>query len=231
MRIAITIASYLLLISLFVGCGGEKPPLHDPVPTSARNAATTPAPTEPGGFQPNLSVTIHAEAINNLLQAIGTLSKTRHVGPKTGLTTYSLEVPPPTVEIIADSALMRTNVTVKALGTEYTTEAVGGAHVTYDPKLDQLFLDIGKLTVDVHMKPLGIPINLDNVDISDLYQPRIKLLGNLPLATDFKVKKPDTGKEPIQIKITRHQISYRPGVVILDMVVDFTPGATSAPPG
>ena len=215
----------LLLLAAGSGCKKDQPPVPPPAEIPARSE---PAPRSPGdSLRPNLSLTIYEDAINDLLQAVGPLDRSGHVGPKTGLTSYSLDVPPPVVEIRRDSAFLRTDVTVKALGTQYTTPAIGQAQVEYDPAKDELYLAIGKLTVDIHMKALGVAIKLDRVDVSGFFAPRIKLLGKLPLATDFDVKKPQTGKEPVRFAVTRHRITYLPGRVVLDMVVDFTP-ATAA---
>jgi hypothetical protein len=224
-------ARWILPLVLFLalvggGCGkGKKQPAEDlslrEHPTRTEAASPEPAAAPGDTFKPNLSVTIRESAINDLLKAIGPLNRSGHVGPKTGITAYSLDIPPPLVEIRRDSAFLHAQVTVKALGTQYTTEAIGQASVEYDPQHDELYLALGKTTTDIHMKALGVAINLDNVDISSFYSPRIKLLGKLPLATDFTVKKPETGKEAVRFTVARHRITYRPGFAVLDMVVEF----------
>lgn len=214
----------LVVVGLVVVLGLSIQTDDPPNPAEAGASDTTRVSRQDtASVTPHISFVIHQSAINDLLAAIGDLEGDGSVLFRSGLTKYAWKVEQPRLTIADTGAVFVADVSVKGFGMDYTTEGLGKAHIEYDHANDQINLVLETIIVEIRTKILGKEIKLGELDIAAFYDPKVKILGPLPLQTDFNVKKQDE-KKPIHFAITDHKVRYEKRQVTIDFEVNFSEG-------
>jgi hypothetical protein len=176
-------------------------------------------------FRNDISMVIHQSAVNNLLAAIGGLSGDGSLFAKTSLTKYKWFVQNPRVSFCDTGAVFLADVRVMGFGTDYESQAVGFAHLDYDQSQEEIDLSLDQVMVELKVKLLGRELRLSRIDVASLYGSKIKLIGPLPLQTDFTVKK-HKERMYINFSIVDHRVRYSNEYATIDFQVEFKESAT-----
>lgn len=186
--LALVILGALILVAMVIYVNAPSVQSADGVlDSSARPTVDTATYTATSST--NLSVVLHQSALNDLLEATGSLKGEGPLLFNSKVATFAWKAEQLRVQITDSGAIFTANVFVRGIGMNYQSPAQGAGTVEYDLDKEQIDLVLSDVPFDFRFKILGKRIKIATLNIANLVGPRIGILGNLPLHADFTVKK------------------------------------------
>jgi hypothetical protein len=187
------------------------------VPPTPQKAVFVP-PSVEALTESNVTVTVHQSAINDMLMAMFPIEGEGRLGKAPLSISYTWRLEKPHVELTDSGAVISAEADLRILGKSYHVAAQGKADIRYDSTTQELYMDVQDMAAHTDGKVLGIPLVGLHLSPTVIH---VRILRQLPLFTQFKVKKPQDVREEVRFSVAGYRIRYEKQRAIVDLNVKF----------
>lgn len=183
----------------------------------------------------DFAVTLHEEAINKVIAAIGDISGTNDYEVMLIKGKYHWTIKNPKINIRPDSSNFLCDAIVKCGPFDYKTQVVGDVKISYDHIKNLIYVKISHAIFELYTMIFDKKFHIKNIHLEDYFKEPFAFEGPKTMATDMEFTMPDSTVKKIYIQPTdcRMELKWKEICTSCEIAVSdkpFNPKIKLAPP-
>ncbi len=157
----------------------------------------------------DFSVSLHEEAVNKVLVAIGDISGTNSYEVMLINGTYTWTVRNPKINIRPDSSYFTCDAIVKVSLFDYKTKVVGDVKINYDNNKNLIYIKISHAVFELYTVIFGKKMHIKDIHLEEYFKEPFAFEGPRTITTEMEFPMPDSSKKKIFIQPTECRMELK----------------------
>ncbi len=150
----------------------------------------------------DFAVSLHEEAINKVIAAVGDISGTNDYEVMLIKGKYHWTIKNPKINVRPDSSNFLCDAIVKCGPFDYKTQVVGDVKINYDNAKNLIYIKITRAVFELYTMIFDKKIHIKDIHLEDYFKEPFAFEGPKTMATDMEFTMPDSTKKKIYVQPT-----------------------------
>jgi hypothetical protein len=157
----------------------------------------------------DFSVSLHEEAINKVLLALGDIRGTNSYEVMLINGTYTWTIRNPKINIRPDSSSFTCDALVNVSLFDYKTKVVGDVKINYDNDENLIYVKISRAIFELYTIIFGKKVHIKDIHLEDYFKEPFAFEGPRTITTTMEMAMPDSTKKKIFIQPTECRMELK----------------------
>lgn len=160
--------------------------------------------------QPNdFAVSLHEEAINKVLVALGDIRGTNNYEVMLINGTYTWTIRNPKINIRPDSSFFTCDALVNVSLFSYSSKVVGEVKINYDNDRNLIYVKISRAVFELYTMIFGKKVHIRDIHLEEYFKEPFAFEGPRTITTEMEFPMPDSSKRKILIQPTECRMELK----------------------
>ena len=160
--------------------------------------------------QPNdFSVSLHEEAVNKVLVALGDIRGTSAYEVMLINGTYTWTIRNPKINIRPDSSYFTCDALVNVSLFDYKSKVVGEVKISYDNEKNLIYVKISRAIFELYTMIFGKKVHIRDIHLEDYFKEPFAFEGPRTITTQMEFPMPDSSRKKIFIQPTECRMELK----------------------